>query len=282
MNLSGVRLARRQPLAHCALVGWCLSFLAALPAFAAESASRFAAVLAANPPREDVICSYTSTTTDSDNPGETRTVRYTADEASTADAPSGNMQLLAVNGEPPSAEALAEFEAEAKERPRQGERVVFDLPEEIQGSMRVAEEDPNTVAFAFVPDIAGNGDEEAKMAGKTRGRLVFGKPDLRPQRMTVTLDESFSPAPTVKISEFRQEMAFAVDPVTNATVLAEMAMTMRGRAFVFKKVDNEVRVTFGDFDCRELPPAEGAVREPAASASADARTCPACSIAARP
>ena len=259
MNLSGVRSARRQPLAHCALVGWCFSFLAALPAFAEEEASRFAAVLAANPPREDVICSYTSTTTDSENPGEPRTVRYLADEASTADAPSGSMQLLAVNGEPPSAEALAEFEAEAKERPRQGERVVFDLPEEIQGSMRVAEEDASTVSFAFVPDIAG---DDAEMAGKMQGRLVVDKPSLRVQRMTVTLDESFSPAPTVKISEFRQEMAFAVDPVTNATVLAEMAMTMRGRAFVFKKVDNEVRVTFSDFDCRKLPPAAGAVPEP--------------------
>lgn len=230
-----------------------------LPAFAEEEASRFAAVLAANPPREDVICSYTSTTTDSENPGETRTVRYLADEASTADAPSGSMQLLAVNSAPPSAEALAEFEAEAKERPRQGERVVFDLPEEIQGSMRVAEEDANTVSFAFVPDIAG---DDAEMAGKMQGRLVVDKPSLRVQRMTVTLDEAFSPAPTVKISGFRQEMAFAVEPVTKATVLTEMAMTMRGRAFVFKKVDNEVRVTFSDFDCRELPPAAGAAPEP--------------------
>lgn len=261
MSLSGVRSARCPALAHCALaVAWCLCF-AAPPAFAEEDASRFAAVLAANPPREDVICSYTSTTTDSEKPGETQTVRYTADEASTADAPSGSMQLLAVNGEPPSAEALAEFETEAKERPRQGERVVFDLPEEIQGSMRVAEEDANTVSFAFVPDIAGDDAEEAEMAGKMQGRLVFGKPDLRPQRMTVTLDEAFSPAPTVKVSEFRQEMAFVVEPVTSAAVLAEMAMTMRGRAFVFKKVDNEVRIAFSDFDCRELPPADGVAAE---------------------
>ena len=226
-----------------------LGALASLATFAEEDANRFAEVLAANPPREDVVCSYTSTTTESDRPGETRTVRYVADEASTADAPSGSLRLLAVNGEPPSAEALAEFEAEAEELPRRSEAIVFDLPEGVADSMRVAEEDASTISFAFVPDV-GDGEEEDEMAGKLRGRLVVRKPDLRPQRMAITLDEAFSPAPTVKISEFRQEMAFAVEPVTNATVLTEMAMTMRGRAFVFKKVDNEVRVAFSDFDCQ--------------------------------
>lgn len=222
-----------------------LGALVSLPAFAEEDGNRFAAVLAANPPREDVVCSYTSTTAESDRPGETRTVRYVADEASTADAPSGSLRLLAVNGEPPGAEALAEFEAEAEELPGRSDAIVFELPEGVADSMRVAEEDASTISFAFVPDIG-----EDEMAGKMRGRLVVGKPDLRPQRMAITLDEAFSPAPTVKISEFRQEMAFAVEPTTNATVLTEMAMTMRGRAFVFKNVDNEVRVTFSDFDCQ--------------------------------
>ena len=235
------------------MIAWRLCWLgalASLAAFAEEDSNRFAEVLAANPPREGVVCSYTSTTTESDRPSETRTIRYVADEASTADAPSGALRLVAVNGEPPSAEALAEFEAEAKERPRRSEAVVFELPEGVADSMRVADEDASTVSFAFVPDI-GDGEDEDEMAGKMRGRLVVGKPDLRPQRMAISLDEAFSPAPTVKISEFRQEMAFAVEPVTNATVLTEMAMTMRGRAFVFKKVDNEVRVTFSDFDCRD-------------------------------
>ena len=142
--------------------------------------------------------------------------------------------------------------------------------------MRFVEEDANTVSFAFVPDIGGNGggerseedegDEEDEMARNVRGLVVFGKPDLRPQRMSLTLDEPFSPAPTVKISEFRQEMVFAVEPVTNATVLVEMNMVMRGRALVFKKMENETRAVFSDFDCREA--AQSAASEDNADATA--------------
>ena len=264
-------------------IAWCVCCLGALvvlPIAAEEDATSFAAVLAANPPREDMVCSYTSEVTEvtnSERPGETRTVRFTADEDSTAEAPSGSFELLAVNGEPPSAEALAEFETEAEERPRRAESVVFDLPEdEFSGdvsAMRFVEEDANTVSFAFVPDIGGNGggegsgedegDKEDEMARNVRGLVVFGKPDLRPQRMSLTLDEPFSPAPTVKISEFRQEMVFAVEPVTNAAVLVEMNMVMRGRALVFKKMENETHAVFSDFNCRE------AAQSKASESSAD-------------
>lgn len=266
-------------------IAWCvccLGALGSLPIAAEEDATSFAAVLAANPPREDMVCSYTSEVTEvtnSERPGETRTVRFTADEDSTAEAPSGSFELLAVNGEPPSAQALAEFEAEAEERPRRAESVVFDLPEdEFSGdvsAMRFVEEDANTVSFAFVPDIGGDGrngedegDEEGEMARNVRGLVVFGKPDLRPQRMSLTLDEPFSPAPTVKISEFRQEMFFAVEPVTNAAVLVEMNMAMRGRALVFKKMENETRAVFSDFDCRV------AAQSKASEDSADATAPP--------
>ena len=246
--LDSVALPRQQwKKAWRCLVRGCLGVVA-LPTFGNEDSARLAAVLTANPPRDEVVCSYTSTTTDSENPDDVFTVRHVADEASTADAPSGSLQLLAVNGERPSAEALAEFEAETEERPRGAEPVVFDLPEEIFGSMRLAEEDANTLTFAFEPDF---GADEAEMEGKMRGLLVVGKPDLRPRRMTIVLTEPFSPAPTVKVSEFRQEMAFVLEPATNATVMSEMAMTVRGRALVFKKVENDVRVTFGDFDCHD-------------------------------
>ena len=62
--------------------------------------NRFADFLAANPPLEDTVCAYTTTTTSSEYPGETRVERF---------SPGNGWQLLTVNGEPPSARALKDY-----------------------------------------------------------------------------------------------------------------------------------------------------------------------------
>ena len=191
--------------------GLCLCLGAALPTWGQDDAARFAEVLAANPPRDDVACSYTTTTSDSEGPGETRTERHR-------------------------------------------DRVAVDLSEFAAGDIRVALENADMVAFEFSPAPFFEASDEAPEGGdmddKLLGTLVVGKPGLRPQRLVLVLEAPFSPAPMVKVTEFRHETTFAVDAATDATVPTEMVTALRGRALVFSRFENEERVVFSDYDCR--------------------------------
>ena len=94
------------------------------------------------------------------------------------------------------------------------------------------------------------------MAEKMGGTLTVAKDGLRPLKLSLELQEPASPAPTVKIQAFRQEMTFAMEPTTGASLLASMTVSMRGKALLFRKMDNEARVAFSGYDCRSAPSEE--------------------------
>lgn len=215
-------MRRSSPVAVPRFGGLCLAVCAALPAVGQEDA-RFAAVLARNPPAEDVACSYTTTTTDSEHPGETRTERHEAEVGTGSSADEGG--------------SVMNFAS-----------VVVDLREFAALDLRVSQENADTVAFDFSPPPE-EGEPEETMEENLRGTLVVGKPGLRPQSLVLALEEPFWPAPVARVKEFRFEMTFAVDPATNAVVIAQTATAIRGRAF-FKRFDHEEQVVYGDFDCR--------------------------------
>ena len=63
-----------------------------------------------------------------------------------------------------------------------------------------------------------------------------------------------SPAPTVNIREFRQEMSFLRDPDLDALLVEELQFSIRGRAFLFRTLDDNRRVRYRDYDCSPLSP----------------------------
>ena len=146
--------------------------------------------------------------------------------------------------------------------------VVVELREFDALDMRLSAEDANTVSFDFSPAPEEDAGPEAAMADKLRGTLVVGKPDLRPQRLVLALDEPFWPVPVARVKEFRFETTFAVDPATDAVVPVRMETTIRGRAF-FKRFEHEERVVYSDFDCRR-----GAARADEAAAEDEAKAQP--------
>ena len=209
-------------------------------AFAAPD-DRFAQFLAANPPLEDTVCAYTTTTTSSEYPGETRVERF---------SPDNGWQLLSVNGEPPTAQALEDYGKDAADRNRQRQR-----PEDLdfgrmvrRDTARVVEEDATSIVFAFTPDSPDAGRGRAMME-QMSGRLSAAKDGLRPLRYVAELDAPISPMPGTKFETFRQEMTFAVEPTTGASLMTSLDFTMRGKAFVFRKIDSAARIEASDYDC---------------------------------
>lgn len=240
--LSGHKLLKGHPFGHQRRIA-ALSLCAAVYASTNADIDRFRAVVEANPPI-DVVCSYTTVARTSENPDETRIERF-----SVANGP----ELLAINGEAPSPEALAEYEKEraGRQGPQRGPEMDFaDLVN--AGSVTIADEDDETVTFGFTPK---NDDaQSAELLANLVGTLTVAKPNYRPVRLEMVLQNPVSPAPTVKVHEFRQEMTFTRDAATNATLVESMSFAMRGKAFVFRKIANEGRIDFKDFDCEMAAP----------------------------
>lgn len=222
----------------------CAALFAALSAalfanLATAAEPRFVEFIDANPVLEDTVCAYTTSTTSSEYPDETRVERF---------SPTSGWRLIAVNDQPPTEQAMEEYAGAAKQRRgRRQEPLAMDFADMARAdSVTVADEDADTITFSFIP----GGDDNEAMMENMNGLLVVAKDTLRPLRISLELTEPASPAPTVKLQSFRQEMTFAVEPATGAAMMSSMTMAMRGKAFVFKKIDSETQIAVSDYDCR--------------------------------
>lgn len=204
-------------------------------------------VIAAHPPRPDVECSYTTTSTSSDDyPGEVRVERFT---------PPDSWELLTVNGKAPTAEALEDYAGEAEQRGGQRNAPADnDLSELIKiETAAVLSEDADTVTFSFQTKM-----RPEKMADKVRGTLTVRKNDLLPLEFGMENTAPVSPAPTVKLQELHLRTTYTQDAATGAVLLGSMDMAMRGKMLVFKKMQSETRIGFSDYDCAVVPVASDA------------------------
>ena len=200
---------------------------------------RYAAVLAANP-EVSVACSYTVVAQSSEQPDEIREERFEANEDG------GSWQLVSINSEPPSADALDDYADSREERGgRPNPAADFPLAELVQEqSVVLQSEDAQTIVFSFTP-AEDSGPDPTHMTGT----LVVDAATLRPRTITITNTETISPAATVKIQELLQEFEFLTEPKTSALLLKSMHFAVKGRAMVFKKINQEVELRFSDYDC---------------------------------
>lgn len=215
---------------------------------AAAPDERFAEFLAANPPLEDTVCAYTTTATSSEYPGETRVERF---------SPGNGWELKAVNGEPPTPKALKAYAKGADDRNRQRQQPAdLDFARMVRpDTVRIVEEGDTTIVFAFTPDSPDAGRGRSMME-KMSGRLTVAKAGLRPLTYIAELTAPISPMPGTRFESFRQEMTFTVEPTTGASLMTAFDFAMRGKAFVFRKMDSEARIEASDYDCGPQPATE--------------------------
>ena len=206
---------------------------------AADESGRYADVLAANP-EVSVACSYTVVAQSSEQPDEMREERFEANEDG------GSWQLVSINGEPPSEDALDDYaDSREEQEGRPNPATDFPLAELIQEqSVVLRSENAQIIVFSFTP-AEDSGPDPTSMAGT----LVVDAATLHPRTITITNTETISPAPTVKIQDLQQEFEFLTDVETSALLLKSMHFAIKGRAMVFKKINEEVKLRFSDYDC---------------------------------
>ncbi|MCZ6617514.1 MAG: hypothetical protein O7E57_05235 [Gammaproteobacteria bacterium] len=210
--------------------------------YASEAIERFSEVAANTPAVDESRCSYTTIST-SASEEDVLEERFTADED---DA----WRLVKVNGMDPNAEEIEAYADAARQRDRRNHPLAFDLQKLAQmDSLRMSSEDADTVTFTFLlrPDEER---ENQEFLEKMLGKLIVSKTEHRPVLFILESAKPFSPAPTFKIKEFRQEMRFQYDGTLSTSVVVEIKSHFLAKAFIFKTIKDDRVVKFSDYTCR--------------------------------
>ncbi len=209
-------------------------------AYTNEAIGLFDQVALNTPALDETQCSYTTIGSSEDGVLEER---FTAEAI---DA----WQLIKVNSTKPGEQAIEDYADGAKQRQRRNHPLAFDLAKLAQmDSLQMPTEDAETATFTFLlrPDEER---ENQEFLEKMSGTLIVSKTELRPLTFILATSEPFSPAPTFKIKQFRQEMTFRYDQTLLTSVVMEIKSHFRGKAFIFKTIKDDRVVKFSDYNCR--------------------------------
>ena len=231
-----------------------LALTAPLATAKTADSSYLDALAAANPPVDGIACAFTVTT------------EYGADRRVERIDQDGVSQLLSIDG------AAADGEATQDEQPgwmesappaptdeaehASIEPIVFAMQDFDPPTPRRMEttEDESTITFVRIGPLSMSGEENLQEASdddvfEAETTLIVDKATMRPLRSTIVNRQTFSPAFSVKIKELRQEFTWRYMPEIGASAAVEMRMRMRGKALLFKKLDETMLIRFEDFDC---------------------------------
>ena len=203
----------------------------AVLAAAADDGMAFAQFVAANEPVEDFDCRFTVTTTGS---GEVQKERYSPDFGG---------ELLEVNGREPTEKERRKYE------PVGQPPMPFDVgmfgPQDA--AVRVHAQDDETTTFVREGKTMIVGSKDV-IDG--RSTLVVNRSTWRPIRLEVETTQSFSPAVGVKVNHLSYTSSWVYVPSIGASLTEEFEIAMEGKVMAFKKISDNVHVTYSNFDCR--------------------------------
>lgn len=222
---------------HIRLVVLFLTF--AIPAAAAEQHPLAVKALEQLDAFERDAWSYTRTTTDEDG---TRVERHDASK------PEGQRWLLLrVDGKAPTARQIEAFRKEKAEEEKRRKKGSDDAEGDVdRSSIRLVSETAQRATYSFKTKVSGGG-MEAKFADTIAGTLVVNKDGGWAERFEIRSTEAVAPIPGVKVSAFRLTLTFQRHAPSREIVPEGMEMSMRGKAFLVKSLDQDRSARYSDF-----------------------------------
>ncbi|MXY58696.1 MAG: hypothetical protein F4029_17955 [Gammaproteobacteria bacterium] len=206
------------------------SLLGAL-AGAAEDGTAFARFVAANQAVGDFDCSFTMTSTRS---GEERVEHYSSDLGG---------ELLEVDGREPTEKERRRYESLGP-APMPFDVEMFG-PQDAAVVVHAQDESTTTFVREGRTEIPGSKD-----VIDGRSTLVVSRSTWRPIRLVIENTQSYSPAVGVKVDHLSQTSSWVYVPTVNASLTETLEMTMAGKVMVFKKISDQVHVTYSNLDCK--------------------------------
>ena len=185
---------------------------------------------------DDDAWSYTRTTKGKDG------VKIERHDAS---KPTGERwTLLRIDGRTPTAREQEKFRREKAELKKRREKGDDDNDVDLE-SLRLQSETPQRATFTFRTKAGGG--MESEMAEQIAGTLVVSKDGGWAERFELRNTGAISPVPGVNVSAFRLTMTFQRHGGTNEIVPEAIELSMRGRAFLVKSLDEDRSTRYSDF-----------------------------------
>ena len=150
-------------------------------------------------------------------------------------------ELVSINGEKPDKKELKAFYKELSNN-NEGDNNISFKSEDMRDFALTSETDRN-IQYSFAMD----GNEDDKMADKLTCTISMDKIDSTITKMSMFITETVSPMVSVKIEEFKIELLFDKLAETGSTILLKTKTCIKGKAMVFKKIDENVVETYFDY-----------------------------------
>ena len=154
-------------------------------------------------------------------------------------------QLLSVDGESPTSEAIAQYIEEksnegGRGKGKRGTPVTMVTP----GSLSLMEETEDYWLFDFIP--GGEGDN-GKFMAQLNGEMKINKRSGSIEFIDIRSDGTFKPRFGFKVSEFVTRMEFVQAGLKGPAVPSAMEFRIKGRALGMMKVDEMVNLHYRDY-----------------------------------
>ncbi len=193
------------------------------------------ALIEANPPLAELSCAYRVASENAE--GVQRVERF-----------DGEWQLETIDGETPNEDALEKYADQAEAREERNAPTSMDLEKLIiPGTLALADETDQGLQFDF--QVAPEEEKDADFL-KHMDASLFTAADYRVTRFHMKNRKPVSPQTGVKLNDFEQTMHFEWNEGLQGVVLARMEMKIDGRAFLVKKIEQDLTLWFSDIECQ--------------------------------
>ncbi len=168
---------------------------------------------------------------------ETRTIKYDPTEKG-----SDRWELVSVNGQSPTREVLKAFyKKQANNEGKKGRSFTFDSEEMQDFSLK--SETAEMIEYSYRIES----DKNKKMTEKLICEIAINKSDTSLAAIKMQITEPVSPMVSVKLEKFHVEMNFDRYQPTGSPVLAQTKTRIKGKAMLFKKIDENVMEKYYDY-----------------------------------
>ena len=151
-------------------------------------------------------------------------------------------KLVSVNGNEPGKKDLKAFYKEMSNSGENNNKSI-SMGSDDMTNFSVINDFDNNIEYSFNID----GDDDDKMADALTCTISLNKIDSTITKMTMYITETLSPMLSVKIEEFKVEMIFDKLAETGSTLIQETKTRIKGKAMVFKKINENVTETYYDY-----------------------------------
>lgn len=179
--------------------------------------------------------SFTQTT---EGDGRSRVERFDAAQPEFA-----RWTLLQENGRAPTEDETRDYREKLSRRSRGG--TAPQLAEQLDpASLELVETTTDRSTYRLRLRPGEEGDVTARFL---RATLVFHHPTQTIESLEIASTGAFSPTFGVQIAEMRTLLRYSLPEADRPSLLLEARTRLRGRAFLFKSLDADLRVTFTDY-----------------------------------